>query len=275
MMSDSPERRNYEPQSVRKAMAILGCFGRNRSELSVAELSDQLGMRPSSLYRYLTVLTEEQYLQRVADKPRYALGPRLIELGGLALGRLDVRRLGQDELNRLAYTLGLRTNLAILHQGDVLHLAYSDPPETPRGDAVVGRRSTAHCTALGKAMLAFQPEELVRRTIQRYGWRPRTERSIQNFDRLFAELADTRARGYAIEHGELRPTGHCLAAPVRGRDGKVIAAISVSDPLHSLEGEVDERIVHEVCHRAESLSLRLGYSEWDNSSDLVPNKAPV
>lgn len=260
-MPSSSGRRNYDPQSVRKALTILACFDRNHSELSVADLSARLGMRPSSLYRYLGVLTEEQYLERVPDKPRYALGLRMIELGGLTLGRLDVRRHGQDELDQLAFTLGLRTNLAILYNGDALHIAYSDPPDTPpRIDAVIGRRTTAHCTALGKAMLAFQPEEHVRRTIQRHGWRPHTERSIQDFDQLFAELATVRARGYATEAGELKLTGGCVAAPVRDRNGDVTAAISTSGQLQTLQDVGHERIVHEVTHRAESLALRLGYS---------------
>lgn len=158
----------------------------------------------------------------------------------------------------------------MLHKGDVLHLAYSDPIDTPRLDAVIGRRTVAHCTALGKAMLAYQPEEQVRRTIQRYGWRPYTERSIQDFDRLFAELAQVRSRGYAIEEYELGPANGCVAAPVRGSDGQPCAAISVSGPPPVVLGDTLERIIHEVCHRAESLSLRLGYSE--RSEYAEPNQ---
>lgn len=262
------ERRNYQPQSVRKALAILACFDRQRSELSVAELCDRLGMRASSLYRYLAVLEEEQLIQRVPGKARFALGLRMIELGGLALGRLEVRRHGQGELDQLADSVGLNANLAVLHQGDVMHLAYAVRTDVDRMYAVIGRRSPAHCTALGKTLLAYVADDEVRRGIERYGWRPCTDASIRTFDQLFADLARIRTNGFALDRGEAAVGTACVAAPVRDEAGQVCAAISVSGRFHALRDDLLDRAVSEVRHRAESLSLRLGYS--GRPSDLEP-----
>jgi IclR family transcriptional regulator, KDG regulon repressor len=99
----------------------------------------------------------------------------------------------------------------------VLHLAHAAPKGVPRMYTALGRRAVAHCTALGKALLAYRPWPETRARIERHGWRPYTPNSIADFGRLKAELTDVHARGYAVDREERRAHVVCMAAPVRDR----------------------------------------------------------
>ncbi|HXX39364.1 MAG TPA: IclR family transcriptional regulator [bacterium] len=255
------EPRSYLPQALSKGLAILDCFSRQEQELTAADLSRKLGVRVSTLYRYLAVLEAEGYIERVPGTGKYTLGLRLVELGGVSLSRIEVRRHGQGELESLADATGLNANLGVLYRGDTLHLAFAVRTDVDRLYSVVGRRTPAHCTALGKAMLAYRPWDEVRSTIERYGWRPLTPNSIRDFERLATELDEIRARGYSVDHGEVHPTNSCVAAPIRTQGGSVVAAISVSGPSQAFQGDAYRRVVEHVTSHADRLSLRLGYAE--------------
>jgi DNA-binding IclR family transcriptional regulator len=255
------DQRSYLPQSLTKALAILNCFTRQEQELTAADLSRRLNMRISTLYRYLAVLEAEGYLERLPDTGRYTLGLRLVELGGVSLSRLEVRRHGQGELESLADAVGLNANLGVLYRGDTLHLAFAVRTDVDRLYSVIGRRTQAHCTALGKAMLAHRPWDAVRATIERHGWRPLTPNSIRDFESLAAELEAIRSRGYAVDRGEVRLSNWCVGAPIHAQGGAVVAAISVSGPLQAFQGSAFDQIVSQVMLHADRLSLRLGYAE--------------
>ena len=139
-----------------------------------------------------------------------------------------MRKHALDEMDRLCDEVSLLTNLAVLLDGDVLHLAHSAPKSVPRMYTALGRRAVAHCTSLGKALLAHRPWAETRAAIERHGWRPYTRHSIADFTRLEAELAAVRAKGYAIDREERRADVVCMAAPIRDRGGDVVAALSVS-----------------------------------------------
>lgn len=258
-MSDA-EKRVYLPQTLTKALAVLACFNRLRPELTASEITKQVGMSAGMLYRYLSVLESAQYLERVPGTIRFILGPRCIELGGIALSRYEVRRHGQVELESLAQTLGGNANLAILYEADTFHLAFAVRTEVDTLHALIGRRSPAHCTALGKVILAHEPWPEVRIRIIQYGWRPQTPNSINDFERLEAELAEIRARGYGVDREEVSIGTACVAAPVRKEGGAVVAAISASGRPTVILGRRFDKTVEEVVRHAERLSLRLGYA---------------
>lgn len=235
-----PARRSYLPQALGHGLAVLDSFDRRTPALTAAQIARRTGMTLPTLYRYLTLLESSGFIQRLAGG-RYALGIRLVEFGGQALSRADVYRYGQPIVGELATELGLDVHLGQLYEGDVLHLGYGARParETETGTLAttrskLGERAPAHCTSLGKAMLAYVPTERVESTIRRYGWRPMTTNSIRSFGRLERELDDVRSRGFAIDREEKVAGVRCLAAPVYvgtpGRGGEVVCAISATGP---------------------------------------------
>lgn len=246
-------------QTVERAGLILACFSEAEPHLTLTDLAAKLQLNPSTAYRYIASLQQAGLLERDTRQGGYRLGLRVIELAGIALNQIEVRKHALDELDRLRDETGLMSNLGVLIEGDVLHLAQSPTRDVPRMYTVIGRRAVAHCTALGKVLLAYRPWEEVRQIVRQYGWRPYTPHSIQSFDRLKAELSETRAQGYAFDRNERRVGAACVAVPVRDRSGRVVAALSVSGLADKMSDEVLRRLLPRVLEAANQISFRLGH----------------
>ncbi len=247
-------------QTIERAGLILACFSESAPHLTLADLAAKLDLSPSTVYRYVATLQAAGLLERDARRGGYRLGLRVIELAGIALNQIEARKQALDEMDRLRDAVDLLVNLAVLFEGDVLHLAHSAPRHVPRLFTALGRRAVAHCTSLGKVLLSHRPWEEVTATIERYGWRPYTERSIQSFERLARELAVVREQGYALDDEERRAGVVCLAAPVRNHTGEVVAALSVSGTAEKLHPAARETVLLRVREAADRIAFRLGYA---------------
>jgi DNA-binding IclR family transcriptional regulator len=245
-------------QSVDRALAVLNLFRHEQPELSLTEIAEQARLHPSTVHRLLATLEATGYVQRVARTGHYRLGLKIVELTGIALNQMDLVRHSLAELDTLRDRLNLNANLAVLFQDDVFHLAYAVRSDTPRLYTTVGRRAVAHCTALGKVLLAAQPRDAVHQDIERRGWRPYTPRSIQDFEALDRCLDEVATRGYAVDSEERNAGTACIAAPVSDHTRRVIAAISVSGPVQQFEPPERTHIVAMVVEHARRISRRLG-----------------
>jgi len=250
--------RRARSQTIERAALVLTCFSAEEPQLGLAELAARLELNPSTVYRYVATLEDAGLLVR-NQRGGYRLGLRVIELAGIALNQIEVRKHALDEMDRLRDEVNLLTNLAVLLDGDVLHLAHSAPKGIPRMYTAMGRRAVAHCTSLGKALLAHRPWAETRAAIERHGWRPYTPHSIADFARLERELATVRADGHAVDREERRAGVVCLAAPIHDRAGEVVAALSVSGSETRMTEAFRRRVLPRVTEAAARVSFRLGY----------------
>ncbi len=251
--------RSGESQTVARAALLLACFSAEEPHQTLAGLAAKLGLNQSTVYRYVAALQTAGLLDRDGRRGGYRLGPRVIELSNVALNQLEVRKQALDEMDRLRDGLNLLVNLGVLVEGDVLHVAHSAPTDWPRWVSIVGRRAVAHCTALGKVLLAHRPWLEVRQSVERYGWRPCTPNSIRDLDRLATELSEVRERGYAVDDEERNHGTACLGAPIRDYSSEVVAALSISGKVHRLTPEVREQVLPHLREAADRISFRLGY----------------
>lgn len=258
-IASSSRSSGAKSQTVERATLVLACFSAAEPHLTLADLAAKLDLHPSTLYRYVASLQDAGLLERDRRRGGYQLGPRVIELAGIALNQIEVRKHAQDELEALRDESGLLTNLGVLFEGDVLHIEQAWPRGVPRMYTTIGRRAVAHCTAMGKALLAYREWTEVRDLIQRFGWRPYTAQSIDSFARLKSALAAIRQQGFAVDEEERRQGVRCIAAPIRDYTGDVIAALSVSGTGESLLPRRREPLVRRVCEAADRVSYRLGY----------------
>lgn len=246
-------------QTIERAALILTCFTAEEPQLTLAKLAAKLDLNQNTVYRYVATLQAAGFLARDERRGGYRLGLRVIELSNVALNQLEVRKHALDEMDRLRDSLGVLVSLAVLVEGDVLHVAHAVPPDWPRWHTTVGRRAVAHCTALGKTLLAYHPWPQVQQLIEQYGWRPYTPQSIQDFARLERALAEVRECGYAIDSEERKLGQTCIGAPVRAHTGAVIAALSISGRTASLTPEARAPVIASVREAANRISFRLGY----------------
>lgn len=258
-------RSDATAKTIGSGLQILRLFNHLAPEWTISAIAERLDVPYSTAYRYVTTLEAEGYLVRHQPTGTYRIGLPLIELAGVALNQLDVRLHGLSHLDHLADVTRLNANMAVLYQGDTFHVAYAIRSAVPRMYTALGRRAVAHCTALGKTLLANFPLEEVRRLIEQYGWRPYTPKSIQSFPELEHALAEIRERGYAVDRGERRLTMRCVAAPIRDRSGRVVAAISVSGPQDRVPEERIAELAATVQEHASMISYRLGYDDADPS----------
>ena len=215
-------------QSLERGLAILLSFREARPSLGIADLARELGLSRSTTHRYVSTLATLGYLQQDEATRKYRLGPRVLDLGFSAINSMEVRELAAPHLRRLAEETGHTVNMAILDGVDVVYVERlpSPHPEQRRLDLDlhVGSRLPAYCTSLGKALLAFQPPEL----LDRIELTRRGPNTVTSKRALAAELEQVRATGLALNNEELAYGLRSIAAPIRARSGEPVAAINLA-----------------------------------------------
>jgi DNA-binding IclR family transcriptional regulator len=183
------------------------------------------------VHRILDQLVQVRWLAR--EQNSYRLGMSMLRLGGLAVQQDGLHSRALPLMHELSTVTGLVVHLSVLDGTEVVHLdrVGNRPGYDPASR--VGGRLPAHCTALGKALLAYT-DDAVTEAVVEAGLRARTRYTITRRESLERELQHVRERGIATDREETLPGTGCVAAPVRG-PGPAIAAISVSGPMRELD----------------------------------------
>lgn len=241
-----------------RVVAILDSFQLGSSQLGVTELSKGLGLHKSTVHRLLEALQSYRLVAQDPESEKYSLGLKLFELGSRAVASFDVHERSKPVLERLVAETGETAHLCILDQSEVLYLEKCESAKTLRIPSRVGQRNPSYCTAVGKALLAYSPEESDRlfkiKTLKRY-----TENTITDASKLRRELALVRGRGYSTDDEEFEAGLKCVGAPVRDYTGRVIAAISIAGPGFRIVAEKIPSLAKSVQKAANSLSETMGY----------------
>nr|WP_245641852.1 IclR family transcriptional regulator [Nonomuraea candida] len=209
--------------SLRRALAVLDHV-RERPGLTLTQLAEAVGLSKSTVLRLAGPLVEAKLLDRDRATGVYRLGHATLRLGQAYLATLDLRAVAAEESHRLMSEVRETVHLVVY---DPPHVVYIDKVENAtnvRMASRIGSRGPVHCTAVGKAILAWQPEE----ALAGLALEPRTKHTITDPERLRAELGHIRRRGYAVDDRENEPEVRCVAAPIFNHDDAVTAAISVS-----------------------------------------------
>ena len=246
-------------QSVERAFALLTAFTEEHPERRISELGAHTGLGQSTVSRLVATLETLGFLAQDDRSGLYHLGRSVIGLAGVALNQSPVFRQARQIAQNLAHELGLGANVAELAGGQLFYLCHFEGPRAPRGFTMVGRGGPLHATALGKALICdWTREDIVACIGQTFP--TFTRNTISRVDNLLPVLVETRARGYATELEELALGRACLAAPIRDRSGRTVAALSVSGPLSAINlAERQDRLALTVIEHADQVSTALGY----------------
>ena len=230
----SPSASDHGLKTLVKSLRVLELFRLDRPEWGASEVSRQLLIPVPTAHRILQVLADHGYLARVG-RGRFRLGLAAIALGTRALSSSDLQTLLRPRLTDLAATTGETALLTVPADHGLSSLCVDrvESHHTLRLSLEIGRLTPLNAGASAKALLAFLPEEEIanRLSVPLPAVTPKT---ITDPERLRADLAETRRRGYAISMEETDPGAGGVAAPVRTTDGYAIAAIGVAGPLHRL-----------------------------------------
>ncbi|GAB90701.1 IclR family transcriptional regulator [Gordonia rhizosphera] len=219
------QRHNNELGSVARVVRILDVVGAAELGLGVSEIARRAEISKSSAQRICGELAENGLLERQGT--RYRLGLRLFELGQRVPRRRDLRDAAVPYMSDLREATGHSVHLAVLDGPSVVYLDVLRSPLAPPLPTRAGGRWPAHGTGVGKAILAFSPSGVVDEILAG-GLKRLSERTITNPGLFRSELARIRERGVSYDLEESRPGVVCVASPVVGGDGEVVAGISVS-----------------------------------------------
>jgi IclR family transcriptional regulator, KDG regulon repressor len=227
------------------ALDILELYSPTQKQLGISEIASRLGRKISSVHRTLAILKNRGYMEQAVERGKYGLGLKVFELGCVYRNQTDLIREVGARLERLARATDETVNLAVLRAGgrDVTYVFKIDSPHVLRTDIQIGTKLWAHCTALGKVLLAaLDRAELDVLYPPHSALEGYTERSLKDTDRLRVELERARREGFALDRGEFRREVVCVAMPLRDRDGRVAAAVSVSGPASRFSAEQVHKI---------------------------------
>ena len=260
-IKDRLEENNDRRQSVKslfKMFAVLECFSSTEPELSVLQIARLTGLPRTTVHRLVDSLRIVGFLDQDGSWERYRLGLKLFELGNAALINLPLYRNAGPFIDTLAKLSGETVHLWVFDGTQMIFVERYDDRGRANNVVTTMEATSCHSTGVGKAALAFQPEAVINRIIDK-GLKPFTRNTIVDPGRLRQELGDIRARGYAIDNCEHEPDLRCVAAPISNSIGRVFAAMSVSgNPRRIEDGRIPE-LANLVMAHAKQISVQLGY----------------
>lgn len=244
--------------SVANAAVVLKTFTSARPDWGVSDLAAHLGKSTSSVHRILSTLAEEKLLEQDPHTQRYKLGLALFDLAAAVPSQRTLQEAVLLPMTDLRNATRETVQVGVLDGRHVVYVERLDSPHSLRFFNEFGRRADAHCTATGKALLAYTPTSRLQQLLEGWDLLRRTEHTIVEHDALKAELRRIRRRGFATNRHESVVGVVSVAAPIRDQARTAVAAISVAGPAERLD-ERQGPIARAVTHVALAASRRLGF----------------
>lgn len=244
-----------EIQSLARGLKILDLLGQAEEGVTITELAEVLRIDKGSASRLVSTLANHGYAEKNEITRRYQLGAQVVRLSRSLLTRLPLRETAKPYLRQLMEQTGECTHLAIPAQGKVLYIDQVESPATLQVNAQVGTMNPLHCTALGKALLAFGNMELPG-SLESY-----TPRTITSKQALQAHLEEVRQSGYALDIEEFDRDVRCIAVPIFDFRGKAIGSIGISGPSSRMGAERLPVLANTVVETGKALSERMAFSQ--------------
>lgn len=251
----------YTIETLLRGLDILILFTRETPSLTLTEITNKTGLNKATVFRFVSTLEQAGFLVRDPETKRYTPGLKVLRLGFAAISSLELRQVARPFLQELSQRVGETASLSIL---DGMEIIYVDRVRNRQIVGVVlglGSRLPAHCTSMGKAMLAnLEPGELEVR-LEKIDLKPCTPNSLVDDGSLNSELEKIRQQGFAINDEELEIGLRAVAAPIWDSSNHVCGAINVTGSAAMISYErLIQDLAPEVIKTASRISLALGYS---------------
>ncbi|MFJ7637891.1 IclR family transcriptional regulator [Peribacillus sp. NPDC097225] len=245
-------------QSVDRALRILDLFDEHTTELKITDISNQMGLHKSTIHSLLKTLLNHGYISQNPENGKYGLGMKLFERGNYVIQSLDIRDLSKKYLMDLSAKTGQTTHLVILDGKEGVYIDKVEGPMAVILYSKIGKRIPLHCSAVGKALIAFKDPEEIKKILHEYDYLKQTERTITDESTFMGELQQVRSQGYAIDNQENEPGVRCIAAPIRNHENKVIAAISLSTLVGRINDSQLDVFIEQLKQATLALSEQMG-----------------
>jgi DNA-binding IclR family transcriptional regulator len=243
-------------QVIERMFTLIDVLASREEAMSLKEISEKTGLHPSTTHRILNDLATGRFIDR-PQPGSYRLGMRLLELGNLVKGRLNVRDAALVPMRELHKLIQQPVNLSMRQGDEIVYVerAYSERSGMQVVRAI-GGRAPLHLTSVGKLFLAADDPQRVRAYASRTGLAGHTKNSLTQLADLERELSKVRQYGTARDNEELEMGVRCMASGIYDDQGKLVAGLSISAPAERLE----EAWLAKLQMTAQTISSTLGFS---------------
>jgi IclR family transcriptional regulator, KDG regulon repressor len=255
---DAEDRQRVGVQSLGRAFSILEEVARHREGIGLAELSKLVGLHNSTAFHLAKTMVSLGYIRQEKDTKKYRVGRPLFALAASALDEIEMVNVATPILEELSRETGESSHFAVRMGDTVVVIARTSGPGAFQLTDRVGVVRPAHCTALGKIILASLRPDQLERYLERVELEPSTEKSITEIPVLLREIAEIRRSGIAFDDGEFNAEVRCAAVPVKDFTGQIIGALGISGPIWRLSIQALQSRAKIVQAAANRLSAAFG-----------------
>jgi len=247
----------YQLHGLERAVSVLEILSESQTPLSLSEICRRMNLHKSTAHRSLMVLERSSLIERTPEN-RFRLGLKLYELGNRAVEQIDLRARVYPFLRRLAMDVRETVHLGVLQKTSVVYLDKVEPNRRICMSSKTGSSNPVYCTSLGKAMLAFQPEETIAKIVSSIRFTRYTPKTLCSREKLFEHLETVRRRRYAFDDEEIELGVRCIGAPIFNEDRWAIAAVSISGPTSRITAQNVRAMAQQVLTCCREISASLG-----------------
>jgi IclR family KDG regulon transcriptional repressor len=263
---DAEDRQRSGVQSLGRAFAILEEVARHREGIGLAELSKLVGLHNSTTFHLAKTMVSLGYMRQERDSKRYRVGRPLFALAASALDEIEMVNLATPVLEDLSRESGESGHFAVRMGDSVVVIARTSGAGAFQLTDRVGVVRPAHCTALGKIILASLRPDQLKRFLERVELKPSTKKSITDPSALLRQITEIRRDAIAFDDGEFNAEVRCVAVPVYNFTGEVIGALGISGPIWRMTDQVLQSRAKLVQTAAKRLSAEFGARDLAKSS---------
>lgn len=250
---------NQTHQSLKRGLHIIEAISDVGGSATLAEVARKTALPRSTAYHLLHALVEFGYLIQDGYARTYTLAPKLFRLTGNTWTKEQLAEMAMPILEALSRSTGEGTSLAVLRDGVVTVIAKREPEGPVRVVQEVGATRPIYCTAVGKVLAAWLPEQELDGVISRTDFDQKTAKTLTSPIAFRQELARIRATGFGMDNEEHIEGIRCIATPVRDYAGEIRASLCVVGPKHHLPRRRLSEIRRALSAAAGDLSARLGH----------------
>lgn len=245
-------------QAVDRISAILREICQAEHGITLTELSDAVMLPKSTLHRILKALERQRFVYQDDVTMRFRLGSEILLLGSKALNQIDIADISRPHMESLFRQLDETVFLSVFDNDRVVCVyRIAQMERSVRYFVNVGAVMPFHCSAAGKAVLAFQPEKIVGRLLQEYDYISYTPMTVTGLNLLMEDLERTRQLGYAVCDREMEPLVRAVSAPVLRHDGTAIASITCVGLIDQFKDTFVQQVAESVVECAAMASEQL------------------
>ncbi len=254
------KKADYEIKSVSNALDLLEALTGEEAELGVTELAKRLSLHKNNVFRLLATLELRGYVEQNKITENYRLGLKPLQLGKAFQKHCGLTTRSREITRQLVADCNETVSIGVFRGGKVI---YIDVEETAKSVRVVSRLGAvlpAHCTSIGKVMLAFRSQKEILELLKETPLKPYTPQTLTDPQALMHQFDQIRRQGYATDNEEYEESVKCVAVPIRNYSRQVVAGMSLSGPAHRLpEHRLRDELIPLIVDAGRELSRRLGY----------------